>query len=263
MMYACRAPASRRNSVFDSEQSPQKKPARWIRASSTTRASSRRSPRYGIFSPRPISRRAIGERVVEVAGDHQPLPGVALGHAGDDLGGGQARLGDRPQQPVLALGQLVGQLLDHVADGVELDHLDDVAMKSQHTVHVGHRPVGERRLERQFCQRDVLGRSCYLDAHARTLGHAGGSSAGKTSSKLCRATLKVAAVRDDVAVWEWAKLMTDEPVRTPGASTPGEIEARKAITRTTITPAPGTVVPPEAEPAQPAFPSQARHRPAR
>lgn len=39
--------------------------------------------------------------------------------------------------------------------------------------------------------------------------------------------------------------MTEDPARLPGSSTPGEIEARKAITRTTITPAPGTLVSPE------------------
>ena len=55
MMYACSSPASRRNSVFDNEQSPQKNPARWSRTSSPTSASSRRSPRYGIVMPRPDS----------------------------------------------------------------------------------------------------------------------------------------------------------------------------------------------------------------
>ena len=55
MMYAISAPASRRNSVFDSEQSPQKNPTRWSRTSSPTIPSSSRSPRYGIFRPRPLS----------------------------------------------------------------------------------------------------------------------------------------------------------------------------------------------------------------
>jgi hypothetical protein len=36
----------------------------------------------------------------------------------------------------------------------------------------------------------------------------------------------------------------------PGSSTPGQDQARRTITRTTITPAPGTIVPPEVQPAK-------------
>jgi hypothetical protein len=39
----------------------------------------------------------------------------------------------------------------------------------------------------------------------------------------------------------------------PGASTPGQDEARRTITRTTITPAPGTIVPEPVLPAKPGF----------
>jgi hypothetical protein len=38
-----------------------------------------------------------------------------------------------------------------------------------------------------------------------------------------------------------------------GASTPGQVEARRTITRTTITPAPGTVVPEEVKPPRPSL----------
>ena len=41
------------------------------------------------------------------------------------------------------------------------------------------------------------------------------------------------------------------PAGTPGASTPGQEQAKRTITRTTITPAPGTIVPEEVKPARP------------
>jgi hypothetical protein len=39
--------------------------------------------------------------------------------------------------------------------------------------------------------------------------------------------------------------------RTPGVSTPGQEQAKRTITRTTITPAPGTIVPEEVKPTRP------------
>ena len=51
--------------MFDSEQSPQKKPARWRRTSSSTRASSNRS-----VGPEPVGvgvQRAVGRRILEEA----------------------------------------------------------------------------------------------------------------------------------------------------------------------------------------------------
>ncbi len=84
--------------------------------------------------------RPVGERVVEVPGDHQPFAGRSVGHHRDHLGRRQPVVGDRPQQAVLAVGQLVGQLLDDVRHAFQFDQLHHVTMKSEHGVHVGHRP---------------------------------------------------------------------------------------------------------------------------
>ena len=136
MMYAESSPASRRNSVFDSEQSPQKNPARWSRTSSPTIASSSRSPRYGIFSPRP-QQPPVRERVVEVPRDQEAVaPARAFGHGSDDVHGREPILGEAPQQTVLPLDEVVGQLLDDVRRAVaavaELDEPDDVAVQPEH-----------------------------------------------------------------------------------------------------------------------------------
>src|SRR6187397_878743 len=60
-------------------------------------------------------------------------------------------------------------------------------------------------------------------------------------------------VRDDMGRVGVADAMTADAghVPGPGASTPGQDQARRTITRTTITPAPGTAVPEPVLPAKP------------
>lgn len=65
--------------------------------------------------------------------------------------------------------------------------------------------------------------------------------------------LKRAAVADDKGRVGVAELMKSGATDAPSVSTPGMDAARRTITRTTITPAPGTVVPEEPKPARPSL----------
>ena len=174
MMYAIRAPASRRNSVFDSEQSPQKNPTRWSRTSRPTIPSSSRSPRYGMFSPRPLSSERYGKRIVEVAGDQEAVASTRpLGDRGDDVDGRDPFVGQPAQQPVLALHEVVRQLLDDVRGAVvavaDLDEADDVAVQPEHAVHARQRPVLEIVGERQQPDVRVIRRIGELQPHLAAL----------------------------------------------------------------------------------------------
>ena len=123
----------------------------------------------GDLEPAPHQQRAVRQRVVDVAGDHQPLADGALRHDRHHLRSGEAALGDRPQQPVLAVGEVVGQLLHDVAHAGQLDQLDDVAVETDHAVHVGQRPVLEPLVERKLGDPGVLRGPGNLDAHGRSL----------------------------------------------------------------------------------------------
>jgi hypothetical protein len=118
----------------------------------------------------PGQERTVGERVVEVPRDEHAV--VAVGFPGehrDHLGGGQAVLGQLAQQAVLAKGELVGELLDHVRGGAELDEADDVAVQAEDAVHRRQVPVLERRAERQRRHLRVLRGIGQLQTHEHSV----------------------------------------------------------------------------------------------
>ena len=81
----------------------------------------------------------------------------------------QAVLDEPAQQAVLALGEVVGQLLDDVRRAVavvaELDEAHDVAVQAEHAVHVRQVPVVEVDGERQRPEVRVVGRIGELQPH--------------------------------------------------------------------------------------------------
>ena len=85
------------------------------------------------------------------------------------IGRRQAVVGELAQQPVLALGEAVGQLLDDVRRPValrpELDEAHDVAVQPEHAVHVRQVPVVEVGGERQQPEVRVVRRIGELQPH--------------------------------------------------------------------------------------------------
>ena len=109
-----------------------------------------------------------------MAGDQQPVaPTRALGDDADDDDRRQAILDEPAQQAVLALGEVVGELLDDVRRAVavvaELDEADDVAVQAEHAVHVRQVPVLEVDGERQRPELRMVGGIGELQPHADSL----------------------------------------------------------------------------------------------
>ena len=143
----------------------------------------------GDLEPATHQQRAIRQRVVEVAGDDDALADGSLGDDGDHLGGRETVFGDLPQESVLAIGEVVGQLLDDVRDALEFDQLHDVTVQAEHAVEVGHLPVLEPPVERQLGQGGVFGRPGHLDSHPPSVAS-------------IHFALKHRRTRDDEDVWE-------------------------------------------------------------
>ena len=68
---------------------------------------------------------------------------VALGDDTDHLGRRQPGVAELAEQPPLAFGEVVGQLLDDVGDVAGLDQADHVSVKTGDLVQPGDRPVVE------------------------------------------------------------------------------------------------------------------------
>ena len=124
-------PASYRNSVLDSEQSPQKNPDRCSRTSSSDQRVEQ--PVGGLQAPRVGEDRPVRRRVAEELGDQDRVavfrPGVRLTQVDrdpDHLDRGDAQLGQRPEHPVLAPGQPLAELLEGVQRAVVVDEADHV-----------------------------------------------------------------------------------------------------------------------------------------
>jgi hypothetical protein len=73
-------------------------------------------------------------------------------------------------------------------------------MKTQYRVHRLHRPRVERGVQGQPGQRPVFGRSSHLHPHATSVSR----QAICNSREISCVALKMAALRDDVRMWEWA-----------------------------------------------------------
>ena len=97
----------------------------------------------------------------------------AVGDHGDGQHRGQAVGGERAEQPVLAEGEVVGQLLGDVRGPpgpvTQLDEPDLVTVQAEHAAHVRQVPVGEVGGERQRADVGMVGRVGQLQPHARPI----------------------------------------------------------------------------------------------
>ena len=153
--------------MFDSEQSPQRKPARCSRTSSSTSASSSRS--VSCHAARVGEQVPVRRGELEEPGDQRGLEPRPVGDHAEHLDGRDAELLQPPQQPVLAAGQPLVDLLDreHLAGlDHEPDHVPgDPALPDLHQPVVG--PLGQRLVPRQAQQPGGgLGRRREDEVHA-------------------------------------------------------------------------------------------------
>ena len=147
--YAAKAPASRRNKVFDSETSPQRKPMRCSRASSTTIASTSRLT-VSCRTPRLNNDRYGSENcrwsVIRIGSSGWPAPVEPVGDHPDGLHRRRVQPGEIPQQPVLVQGEVLENLLARVhpvSDPDEADHVPrDAARQAPPDSPPATRPAG-------------------------------------------------------------------------------------------------------------------------
>ena len=123
---------------------------------------------------------AVRQREVELARDEDRVELVscrvdALGDDADRLDDGHALLGELAQEPVLALGEALRQLLQRVVRPVQLDEADDVAADAAREVDEELRgPVLEREAPRKLEERALVGPRDEPEVARRTSGGNGG-----------------------------------------------------------------------------------------